>query len=163
MSLNVEKELAALQRMTPRGLRDKYAEVFGEESRSGHKAWLVKRIIWRMQANTYGDLSERARQRALELANDADLRLKAPKASATVAAAEKPAAKAPTDHRLPIAGTVLTRKYKGCTHRVTVRPNGLEYESTLYPSLSAVAHAITGAHWNGYLFFRLARRNGDAA
>jgi hypothetical protein len=37
--------------------------------------WLVKRIAWRMQALAEGDLSERARRRAAELANDADLRL----------------------------------------------------------------------------------------
>ena len=60
--LNVAKELAALKRMTPAELREKYAEVFGEDSRSGHKEWLVKRIIWRMQANEEGDLSERARR-----------------------------------------------------------------------------------------------------
>ena len=64
--------------MTPKELRAKYEEVFEEACRSGHKQWLVKRIIWRLQANAFGDLSERARRRAEELANDADLRLKAP-------------------------------------------------------------------------------------
>jgi hypothetical protein len=48
--MNVGKELAALGRMTPKDLRAKYAEVFGEEARSGNKAWLVKRFAWRMQA-----------------------------------------------------------------------------------------------------------------
>ena len=35
--MNVEKELAALQRMTVDGLRAKFAEVFGEPTRSRHK------------------------------------------------------------------------------------------------------------------------------
>src|SRR4051812_33933548 len=77
-AMNVAKELAALEQMTGGQLRAKYAEIFGEESRSGHKEWLVKRIAWRIQANAEGGLSERAKRRAQELANDADLRLKAP-------------------------------------------------------------------------------------
>ena len=62
MKLNVEKELAALQKMTVDGLRAKYAEVFGEPSGSRHKDHLVKRIIWRMQANAEGGLSEPCRE-----------------------------------------------------------------------------------------------------
>ena len=53
-------------------LRAKYAVVFGEQTNGRHKQWLIKRIAWRMQANAEGDLSERARRRAMELANDAD-------------------------------------------------------------------------------------------
>ena len=70
MALNVAKEVAAMRGMTVPDLRRKYAEVFGEEARSRHKAFLIKRITWRMQANTEGGLSERARRRAEELAND---------------------------------------------------------------------------------------------
>src|SRR5262245_31175804 len=88
--LNIGAELATLRRMTPAQLRVKYSEVFGEPSRSGHKEWLVKRIIWRMQANAEGDLTERAKRRALEIANDADLRVKAPPQSKlTPGAAER--------------------------------------------------------------------------
>ncbi|HOQ48136.1 MAG TPA: DUF2924 domain-containing protein, partial [Bryobacteraceae bacterium] len=83
MHLNVEKELAALRRMSVGELRLRYAEVFGEPTGSRHKQWLIKRILWRMQALAEGDLSERARRRAEELANDADLRLRPPRASAT--------------------------------------------------------------------------------
>ena len=65
--------------MTMGELRGKYLEVFGEETRSYHKAFLRKRIAWRLQALAEGGLSERARRRAGELANDADLRLRAPR------------------------------------------------------------------------------------
>ena len=53
--------------------------MFGEESRSNHKQFLFRRIAWRIQALAEGGLSERARRRALEIANDADLRIRAPK------------------------------------------------------------------------------------
>ena len=70
MHVNVAKELAALEAMTVVALRARYAQVFGEETRVASKTWLVKRIIWGLQALAEGDLSERARQRAAELAQD---------------------------------------------------------------------------------------------
>src|SRR5215212_5928140 len=83
MEVNVPKELAALQRMGVAALREKYAEVFGEATATGNRTWLIRRIAWRIQANAEGDLSERARQRAAELARDADLRVTAPREKPT--------------------------------------------------------------------------------
>ncbi|MBA2224603.1 DUF2924 domain-containing protein [Thermogemmata fonticola] len=163
MSLNVMKELAALGRMTVKELRDKYAEVFGEETPAHNQTWLVRRIAWRLQALAEGDLSERARQRAAELANDADLRMNPPKAL-PVAAAEPAATKVlpfKPDDRLPPPGTLITREYRGETVQVKVLPNGFEYEGQVYRSLSAVAKAITGSHCNGYFFFRLGGKGDD--
>ena len=57
--------------MTVGQLKDKYREVFGEDTRSNHKQFLFRHIAWRTQANAEGGLSERARRRALEIANDA--------------------------------------------------------------------------------------------
>src|SRR5438270_909087 len=79
MGLSISKEIAGLKRMTVDELRAKFADVFGESTSARHKEWLVRRIAWRLQARAEGDLSERARQRAAELANDADLRVAAPK------------------------------------------------------------------------------------
>ena len=62
MHLNIEKEVAVLKRMAVRELRTRYGEVFSEQTRAGNKAWLIKRIAWRLQAIAEGDLSERARQ-----------------------------------------------------------------------------------------------------
>ena len=61
---------------------------------------------------------------------------------------------------------VLTRRYKGRTILVRVLPNGFDYEGEIYRSLSAVAKAITGSHWNGRLFFGLTKsghQKGEAA
>jgi len=65
-----QNELAALTRLGVSALRGKYAELFGEPTRTGNKTWLVRRIAWRLQAVAEGDLSERARRRAEELAQD---------------------------------------------------------------------------------------------
>jgi hypothetical protein len=159
MDLNVGKEVAAMKRMTVNELRAKYADVFGEETKARHKEWLVRRIAWRMQALAEGDISERARQRAAELANDADLRTTLPKEpKATVAPVDR--MKAATicispDHRLPMPGQEIMREYKGQTLIVRVLDHGFEFEGEVYKSLSAVAKKITGAHCNGYFFFRL--------
>ncbi len=58
---------------------------------------------------------------------------------------------------MPPPGSVLTRKYRGKGIVVTVLPKGFEWEGTVYRSLSAVAKAVTGSHWNGRLFFGLGK------
>jgi len=59
-------------------MRAKYFELFGQCSRSNHKQFLFRRVAWRLQALAYGELSEQARQRAVALARDVELRIKAP-------------------------------------------------------------------------------------
>ena len=76
--MDLAHDIAALPQLTVAQLRQRYADIFGEPTNAGHKAWLVKRIAWRLQALAEGDLSQRARQRAAELANDANLRLSPP-------------------------------------------------------------------------------------
>jgi len=161
--MNVQTALAELQKMTVGELRQRYAEVWNEPTRSFNKPHLIKRIIWRLQALKEGGLSERARQRAMELANDADLRLGPPRGMSVEAVADAgPVVTSPfrvePDDRLPMPGTLLRREYKGRTLLVRVLPAGFEYEGEIYRSLSAVAKKITGSHWNGYLFFGITRK-----
>ena len=79
MMSEIEQEVAAMRQMSVRQVRARYVDVFGEPPRSRHRVHLVRRIAWRMQALAEGDLTERARRRAAELARDADLRLGAPR------------------------------------------------------------------------------------
>lgn len=157
--VNIAKEVAAMKRMTVDQLRATYAEVFGETTNGRHKQWLIKRIAWRMQANAEGGLSERARRRAAELADDADLRMTPPKnaagASVVTNSNSGGLGQGNGDRRLPPPGSVLTRRYKGRTIEATVLRDGFEFEGERYQSLSAIAEAVTGSHWNGFHFFRL--------
>lgn len=77
-SRNVATAIAEMERMTAGELRQKHAELFGEESRSGNRQWLFRRCAWRLQALAEGDLSERAHTRAKQLARDVDFRLRPP-------------------------------------------------------------------------------------
>jgi Protein of unknown function (DUF2924) len=166
MQQNLEKEVARFRQMAVTELRARYAELFGEPTGVTNKGWLCKRLAWRLQARAEGDLSERARRRASELACDADLRLLPPrqphaqslepsKALAVMMAQDRP------DPRLPPPGTMLVRKYRSESLQVKILPEGFEYQGESYPSLSAVAKAITGSHCNGFLFFRLSAPGGD--
>src|ERR1700732_2477400 len=71
-------EMENLRRASLTALREKYREVFQEETRSRHREHLFRRIAWRLQALAEGDLSERARTRARAIARDADWRTVAP-------------------------------------------------------------------------------------
>jgi len=160
MQMNIGKEVAALRRMTTRQLRQRYAEVFGEPTNAGNKVWLVKRIGWRMQALVEGDFSERARRRAAELANDADLRLNPPVLKDAEPAEDRTISDVlplRTDNRLPPTGSVITRTYKGEDLQVRVLDDGFEFEGEVFGSLSAVARKITGQHLNGFAFFRVTK------
>jgi hypothetical protein len=77
MPADLATEIAALPRLRVSELRVKFASVFGEPTPSHNKVWLVKRLAWRLQALAEGGLSERARRRAAELVQEADLRLSA--------------------------------------------------------------------------------------
>jgi hypothetical protein len=159
MTVNVAKEVASLRKLTMRQLRARYAEAFGDATNANNKAWLLKRIVWRLQANAEGDLTERARRRAAELANDADLRLAPPrpKAPASGEGLRVATIALAPGQSLPPTGTVITRDYKGETLRVTVLADGFEFEGERYKSLTAVANAITGQHLNGRAFFGIAK------
>src|ERR1035437_1704497 len=159
MNSSVRMQIEEVQRMTVGSLREKYRDVFGEESRSNHKQFLIRRIAWRLQALAEGDLSERARQRAMEIANDADLRIRAPKgfleqgdaAGRTIVSRFNGS----KDARLPAPGTEITRQYRGKQIVVRVLDDGFEYDGRCFRSLSAIASEATGSRWNGFLFFGL--------
>lgn len=159
MPLNIDKEVAAMKRMTVNELQAKYAEVFGEATGGRHKQWFIKRIAWRMQANEYGGLSDAALARAREIANTADLRTTPPGEDVAVPQADptRPNQIHPPklDQRLPAVGLRIPRTYKGIDYEVIVCENGFEFEGEFYKSLSAIARRITGSHWNGYRFFGL--------
>jgi hypothetical protein len=161
--VNLAAELNRIELLPIGQLREEFDALFGEQPRSRNRQWLIKRIAWRMQANAEGDLSERARRRAAELANDADLRVTAPrerKPAPNAAERTKTVATSirPGSELMP--GTALARQYKGRTVRVTVLPDGFEHEGERYKSLTAVAQAVTGKHWNGFHFFGLRKSGG---
>src|SRR5260221_2701519 len=132
--MTLKQKIELLPAMAVKDLRVKYAEVFGDQTNANNRDWLVKRIAWRLQAQNEGGLTERAKQRAKELANEADLRVLAP--------ASMPAPGTSTenrDQRLPQPGSIITRTYKGEAYSVEVLASGFSWNDTTYKTLTAVA------------------------
>jgi hypothetical protein len=157
----MREAIEELRGLSAAALRGRYRELFGEESKSSNKQFLFRRLAWRLQANSEGGLSERARRRAAEIVNEADLRTRAPKGflppdSPTRSTGAGSSSR--RDWRLPPPGTLLTRRLKDRQIVVKVLDEGFEYESRRYRSLSAIARKLTGTRWNGLLFFGLAER-----
>lgn len=157
-------QLRDLQSMTVSELQLRWQQLYGEPSRSRNRQFLLRRLSWRVQELAHGGLSDRANARLQELMNDADLadlRIRIPNgfiATTTVTSA----ATLRRDPRLPVVGTVLTKMYRGKQISVYVREDHFECNGRSYTSLSAVAEAITGQHWNGRLFFGLTKRSRKA-
>ena len=164
MDSAVLMEIESLRRATLAALRQKHRELFQEETRCRHREHLFRRIAWRLQALAEGDLSARARKRAQEIAQDAALRIIAPR-DFFIVEGERVQTRGgrnrrQQDSRLPLPGAMLSRKWKGRTILVEVLAAGFRYENRHYSSLSAVAIAVTGTRWNGLAFFGLTRPAG---
>jgi hypothetical protein len=160
-------EVENLRRASVTSLQKRYRELFQQEVRSRHREHLFRKIVWRLQALAEGELSERARARAREIANDADLRVVAPKSFFSVGGQPVEIipgnqSKKQHDPRLPMVGTMLRRRWKGQTVLVEVLPERFRYEDRKYPSLSNIAFEVTGTRWNGFAFFGLMRKAGKA-
>jgi hypothetical protein len=161
----VWQEIERLRMASVGELRTKYFELFGQCSRSNHKQFLFRRVAWRLQALAYGELSEQARKRALALAEDVELRIKAPQhlvgtSQQVLQPTLRSRRKSGRDERLPGTGNILQRECKGQMVVVEVLADGFQYQDRFYKSLSAVARQATGTQWNGYDFFRLKASKG---
>ena len=133
MDTAVLMEVENLRRASLEGLRVKYREVFREEARSRHREHLFRRIAWRLQALADRDLSERARTRAQEIAQDENLRTVAPRDFFTVEDQRIQTTRADGDRRdqdcrLPLPGVLLSREWNGKTILVEVLAKGFNVQ-----------------------------------
>lgn len=157
MDPQLEKEIELLRQSKVKALQERYRELFGEDSPSSNRAHLWRRIAWRLQAREAGELSERAQHRAIELADDAEIRRRAPRNFWRTVEGKTPTGH--RDPRLPEAGSRLTRSYQQRTIEVRVLETGFEYNGAKYCSLSAIARQVTGTRWNGFLFFGIHKKD----
>ena len=159
MALNVQAELERLESMPISELRAEFRRVWGYSHSTHNRKTLIRRIAWKLQEAEYGGLSERARRRAREIADEALVRVIPPPSwPGTGKTRDAGVTSRGRDERLPSPGTVLSRQYRGKTYHVTVLDEGFDYDGEVYTSLSAVAKRITGSSWNGFRFFGVHRR-----
>ena len=149
MTTSILKQLTELDRLDFEALKERWRALFGAEPPGYNRVYLTKRLGFRIQELAHGGLSPAAREQAARILDDEgyDELGRPGKAHANRKAADT-----------IVAGTVLVREWGGEDHRVTMLTDGnLEYRGRRYKSLSAIARAITGTHWNGPRFFGLQR------
>ncbi len=149
---SISQEIAELRQMKVPELAVRYEALFGKAPRVKHREWLWKKVAWKIQEQRYGGLSKVAKRRLEELIAEIDLPLSDRQRQVT---GELKGPHSPGD---PPPGTTLVREWHGREIRATAVDGGYECDGVVYKSLSAVAKAVTGAHWSGKLFFGLATR-----
>ena len=138
----LEKDLAALESMSPLHLRERWAAAGPERAPAVPTVLLRRLLAHRLQEKRHGKLPLLV-ARELERA---------------VATAGKEASRLSRRNVALTAGTRLIREWNGQTVAVEVTEAGFVWKDRLYLSLSEIAREVTGAHWSGPRFFGLKRR-----
>ena len=148
MTDTVLARLAALKTTPTPDLKRQWRDLFETEPPPYNRRFLESRLAYRIQELAYGGLKPETIERLEALAEQFD-------------GGDPVKRRIRMDDR-PIAGTRLIREWQGIEHCVTVRDFDFEYQGRPYKSLSAVARAITGTRWNGWIFFGLKNQRSRA-
>jgi len=130
----VLRQLLALQEMDRPALEEKWRDLYGAEPPKFKKAFLQRRMAFRIQELFYGGLDDSTKQKLTEITDKLE--------------DKKPKARVEIDGRI-LPGTRFVREWQGKLYETTVRDDGFEYNGQMYRSLSAIATTITGTQWNG--------------
>ncbi len=151
MQANTTEQIEALKTAGTAKLSTLYRQYFCDKSVPGNRTFLIRQLAYLIQEKALGGLSSAAQDRlrallqAYDPINKRTFKTRGGNLSTTTG----------RDPRLPMPGSLVTKLYKGDRIEVKVLENGFEYKGTNYKNLSAVAKAVTGAHWNGFGFFGL--------
>jgi hypothetical protein len=141
MAASVLAQLAALKGLPTPDLKRRWRDLFETEPPPYNRRFLESRLAYRIQELAYGGLKPETVERLDALAEDL--------------AGGDPGKCCRLVKDRPITGTRFVREWQGVEHCVTVRDEAYEYQGRPYKSLSAIARAITGTRWNGWVFFGL--------
>ena len=135
-------EIARLRGLDVEQLRARWRTVFRRQVPPHLPRHLLFRVLaYRLQVEHWGDLDAESRRFLVRCASQSE--------------AEKLAADRSKKGNNLRPGTLLVREWNGELQRVMVLADGFAWNDKTYTSLSKVAAAITGAHWNGPRFFGL--------
>ena len=138
---HIPARLAALKTASTPDLKQQWRDLFATEPPPFNRRYLESRLAYRIQELTYGGLKPETIKRLEALGEELD-------------GGDRKKSRIRADLK-PIAGTRLIREYQGTEQIVTVLQDGFEWQGRPYQSLSAIARAITGTRWNGWVFFGL--------
>ncbi|WP_422028814.1 DUF2924 domain-containing protein [Roseovarius sp.] len=141
----IPARLAALKTTPTPALKQQWRELFGGEPPPFNRQYLESRLAYRIQELAYGGFKPATVRKLEKLGKQLD-------------GGDRKKSGMRADRERPINGTRLIREWQGVEHVVTVTTDGFEWQGRPYKSLSAIARAITGTRWNGWVFFGLRNR-----
>ena len=141
----IPARLAALKTTSTPDLKTQWRELFDSEPPPFNRRYLESRLAYRIQELAYSGLKPETVKRLEALGEQLD-------------GGDRKKSRIRADRDRPITGTRLLREWQGVEHVVTVTADGFEWQGRPYKSLSAIARAITGTRWNGWVFFGLKNR-----
>ncbi|QHQ35444.1 DUF2924 domain-containing protein [Algicella marina] len=143
----IPARLAALKTMPTADLKAEWQDLFDGPAPPFNRRYLESRLAYRIQELAYGGLKPETLRRLEEIGEELD-------------GGDRRKRSRRADQGRPIVGTRLLREWQGVEHVVTVTADGFDWQGRPYKSLSAIARAITGTRWNGWVFFGLKRQGG---
>lgn len=153
---SVVKQIADLDNLTYNQLCERWLTLFGKDPTASNRPYLIKRLAYRIQEIAYGGLSDNARTTMDNILDTHGFDENGGRSRGRHTEKKYKA-------DVPIPGTRFIREWKDNTYEVTVVSGGFEFEGRRYRSLSAIAQAITGTHWNGRAFFGLKKTHEKKA
>lgn len=144
----IPARLAALKTTSTPELKTQWRELFDSEPPPFNRRYLESRLAYRIQELAYGGLKPATVRKLEKLGEQLD-------------GGDRKKSGMRADRDRPIIGTRLIREWQGVEHVVTVTADGFDWEGRPYKSLSAIARAITGTRWNGWVFFGLKNRRAQ--
>ena len=136
----IPARLAALKTTPTPDLKAQWRDLFDCEPPPFNRRYLESRLAYRIQELSLGGLKPETVRRLERLDEDLD-------------GGNRKMSRIRADRDRPLTGTRLLREWQGVEHVVTVTSEGFEWQGRPYRSLSAIARAITGTRWNGWVFF----------
>ena len=143
----IPARLAALKATPTADLKTQWRALFDTEPPPFNRRYLGSRLAYRIQELAYGGLKPETIRRLERLGEELD-------------GGDRKKRSIRADRDRPIIGTRLLREWQGVEYIVTVTVDGFEWQGRPYKSLSAIARAITGTRWNGWVFFGLKNHRG---
>lgn len=124
--------------------------------KGARRGTLLRGVGYAEQAKAQGDLKAKTKRKLIKIAQAAS--------ASSIKSVPSDEGKATSKARVPLArakpalptlqlGSQIVREWNGKTYTVHSTDQGFVLNGVTYTSLSAVAKAITGAHWSGPRFF----------
>ena len=169
----LEREVAQLADLPREALSERWRKIYGVAPQKGiRNDLMIRAVAWHLQAKRLGAMSAETRRllrSAISKVENEKLVRGTSKGTVTEGqvnavqeedqipdeACSGGGARPHRERRRFVPGARLMREWGGRTHVVDVIEGGFVFEAKVYPSLTAIAGKITGAHWSGPRFFGL--------